>query len=82
MVTAPVAPEIDMLVPATIEVTPIFVTVIEPEVVIGEPETEIPDPGVIPTEVTLPAPTAVKERFPPPSETNASPDPPSVVGKV
>ena len=82
MVTAPVAAEIAILLPATNEVTPIFVTVIDPELVIGEPETEIPVPAVIPTEVTDPGPTAVNERFPPPSETNASPDPPSVVGKV
>ena len=82
MVTAPVAAEIAILLPATNEVTPIFVTVIDPELVIGEPETEIPVPAVIPTEVTDPGPTAMNERFPPPSETNASPDPPSVVGKV
>ena len=32
-----------------------FVTVIEPEPVTGEPDTEIPVPAVIPTEVTVPA---------------------------
>ena len=49
IVTAPVAPETDIPVPATLDVTPVFVRVIEPLLVSGLPDTDRPPPLVIPT---------------------------------
>ena len=49
IVTAPVPPETDIPVPATLDVTPVFVSVIEPLLVSGLPDTDRPPPLVIPT---------------------------------
>ena len=54
MVTAPVAPETLIPVPATFEVTPVLPITSVPEVVIGDPEILIPVPAVAATEVTVP----------------------------
>ena len=50
----PVFPVNVIPVPAVNLVTPVFVTVIVPLLVIGPPATLIPAPGLIPTLVTVP----------------------------
>jgi len=54
IVTLPLLPLTLIPVPALILVTPVLVTVILPVLVIGLFVTNIPDPGVIPTLVTVP----------------------------
>jgi hypothetical protein len=54
IVTLPFAPLTAMPDPALILVTPVLITVILPELVIGLFVTDIPVPGVIPTLVTVP----------------------------
>ena len=59
IVTLPLAPLTAIPDPALMRVTPVLVTVIDPLVVIGLLVTLIPVPGVMPTEVTVPAAAAL-----------------------